>query len=268
MRPLVGISGPDRGGYPAWFFTSWAIRFAGGRPLRLTPHRGLPVEPLHALVLGGGADVDPLRYGEIGVAPPLGPELRGKSARSIVRSLLGYVLAPLVYLLRRLFSAPHGGLDRARDELETELLARALRERAPVLGICWGAQLINVHLGGTLYRDVGSFYVEAANPWSIFPRKRVSIAEHSTLASLLGRTTAVVNSLHRQAVNQLGQALTVSAREPNGVVQGIETLPPRFVLGVQWHPEYRVTENPFSRALFVAFGAACRAWAARRGWAA
>src|SRR5687768_6410610 len=134
-RPLVGVSGPDRGGYPAWFFASWAIRFAGGRPLRLTPARGLPRHRLDALVLGGGADVDPSLYGETMTVPPLGPQIQGKSARSILRVLLGYVVAPVVYLMRRLFSVRHSGLDPARDALENELLKRAIQDSAPVLGI-------------------------------------------------------------------------------------------------------------------------------------
>jgi putative glutamine amidotransferase len=262
LRPLVGISGPDRGGYPAWFFASWAIRAAGGRPLRLTPKRGLPARGLDALVIGGGADVDPALYGVASHAPALGPQLRGKSARSIVRVLLGYVIAPLVYVLRRLFSVREAGLDPGRDALEISLLERALADGAPVLGICRGAQLINVHLGGTLHRDVASFYVEASNPWSVFPRKRVALEPGSHLALLLGRTNAAVNSLHRQAVDQVGRALVVSAREHNGVVQGIETLEP-LVVGVQWHPEY-LPQRPEQRRLFREFVRAARAHAERR----
>ncbi|HMJ12886.1 MAG TPA: gamma-glutamyl-gamma-aminobutyrate hydrolase family protein [Polyangiaceae bacterium] len=261
-RPLIGVSGPDRGGYPAWFFASWAIRFAGGRPLRLTPSRGLPDRPLDALVLGGGADVDPSLYGEDATVPALKPQIQGKSARSIVRVLLGYVVAPIVYLIRRLFSVRHSGLDPARDALENELLKRAIREGAPVLGICRGAQLINVHLGGTLHRDVTSFYVESANPWTMFPRKRVKIEADSHLAELLGRTHAFVNSLHRQAVGQLGSGLIATAREHNGVVQGIETPDPSFLVGVQWHPEY-LPQRPEQRRLFREFVRAAREHALR-----
>jgi len=247
-RPLIGVSGPDRGGYPAWFFASCAIRCAGGRPLRLTPARGLPERMLDALILGGGADVDPARYGSHEKAPRLAPQLKGKSARFKLRVLLGYLIAPLVYLLRRLFSARHGGIDPERDALETELLTRALRDGAPVLGICRGAQLINVHLGGTLHHDVASFYVETSNPWGVLPRKRVQLEPGSLLAGLLGRKRAIVNSLHRQAVDRLGKGLIVAAAESNGVVQGIEH-PERFLVGVQWHPEY-LPQRPEQRRLF------------------
>jgi putative glutamine amidotransferase len=256
-RPLIGVSGPDRGGSPAWFFAAWAIRFAGGRPLRLTPSRGAPDRALDALVLGGGADVDPLLYGDEEVLPPLKPQIQGKSARSILRVLLGYVVAPIVYLIRRLFSVRHSGLDPARDALENELLKRAIRDGAPVLGICRGAQLINVHLGGTLHRDVATFYVESPNPWTVFPRKRVNLQPGSHLAELLGRTEAVVNSLHRQAVGLLGNGLVATARERNGVVQGIETPDPSFLVGVQWHPEY-MPQRPEQRRLFREFVRAAR----------
>ncbi|HEY6557236.1 MAG TPA: gamma-glutamyl-gamma-aminobutyrate hydrolase family protein [Polyangiaceae bacterium] len=262
-RPLIGVSGPDRGGYPAWFFTSWTLRLAGGRPIRLTPSRGEPPPLLDALVLGGGADVDPLLYGDEEVLPPLKPQIQGKSARSILRVLLGYIVAPLVYLIRRLFSVRHSGLDPARDALENELLKRAIRDGAPVLGICRGAQLINVHLGGTLHRDVATFYVESPNPWTVFPRKRVALEAGSHLAALLGRTHAVVNSLHRQAVGLLGNGLVASARERNGVVQGIETPEPSFLVGVQWHPEY-MPQRPEQRRLFREFVRAAREHALNR----
>lgn len=247
-RPLVGVSGPDRGGYPAWFFASCAIRLAGGRALRLTPARGLPERTLDALILGGGADVDPARYGSHGKAPALTRQLKGKSARFQLRVLLGYLIAPLVYLIRRMFSARQGGLDPERDALEIELLARALSEGTPVLGICRGAQLINVHLGGTLHRDVTSFYVETSNPWTVLPRKRVQLEPGSLLARLLGRKRATVNSLHRQAVDRLGKGLIVAAHEANGVVQGIEHSE-HFLVGVQWHPEY-LPQRPEQRRLF------------------
>jgi putative glutamine amidotransferase len=222
---------------------------AGGRPIRLTPARRAPRRPIDALVLGGGADVDPVLYGEPSPIPSLSDQIRGKRARSIVRVLLGYVIAPLVYLLRRLFSVRHTGLDRARDALENGLLASALRDGAPVLGICRGAQLINVYLGGTLHQDVRSFYSEVASPWTIFPRKRVALEDGSRLAALLGASHAVVNSLHRQAVDRLGSGLAIVARESNGVVQAIEAPESAFLVGVQWHPEY-LPQRPEQRRLF------------------
>ncbi|HLV20367.1 MAG TPA: type 1 glutamine amidotransferase [Polyangiaceae bacterium] len=255
-RPVVGISGPDRGGWTAWFFASAAIRAAGGRPVRLTPRRGLR-QDLDALVLGGGADVEPARYGQAH-APQLSRELQGHSARGKLRALAGYALAPVIYLLRRLLSVQTAGVDRDRDQLETALLEHAVARKLPVLGICRGSQLLNVHRGGTLHQDVGSFYVERPNPWTVFPAKRVRIAEGSRLGALLGRHTCQVNSLHRQAVAHLGDGLTAVAAEPNGVVQAIEDSSHPFFVGVQWHPEY-MPQRPEQRRLFRELVAAARA---------
>ena len=240
-RPTIGISGPDAGGYPAWLAASWAVRLAGGRPLRVRPRTGPPARPLDGLVLGGGADIDPTRYGEQqpdGEASAVREEMRGRSLRSRARALSGYVVSPVVYVFRRLFAVKRGGLDHARDELETELLETAERSGAPVLGICRGAQLMNVFRGGSLHQDLSSFYTESPNPWTVFPRKTVDIDESSSLADALGRTRCRVNSLHRQAVDRLGQGLHAVAAEKTGVVQAIEATGPRFFVGVQWHPEY------------------------------
>ncbi|MFW5925865.1 MAG: gamma-glutamyl-gamma-aminobutyrate hydrolase family protein [Myxococcota bacterium] len=250
MRPRIGITGPDHGGYPAWVFTAWGVRFSGGRPVRITPRRGLPREPVDGLVVGGGADIEPHRYAPHAVAPPMREQLEGSKTK--VRILGGYLIAPLVYIVRRVFSLKRDGaprMDPARDALEAELLEHALQAGLPILGICRGAQLLNVVLGGNLHQDVTGFYVESANPWTVFPAKQVRIDASSRLARLLGTTRTWVNSLHRQAVDDLGDGLIVVAREDNGVVQGVE-LPDRpFVLGVQWHPEY-LPQRPEQRRLF------------------
>lgn len=267
-RPFIGITGPDRGGFPAWFFARRAVRRAGGKPVRITPSRGMPDRPLDGLIVGGGADIEPARY-QPGAAPSVRDEMRGRSARSKLRVLASYLLAPLIYAFRWLFSVKRAYVDRSRDELELELLARAMASGAAILGICRGAQLLNVHLGGNLHRDLHDFYVEEANPWTVFPRKRVDIEAGSRLAAALGRTSCTVNSLHRQAVDEVGGGLRISAQEPNGVVQGVE-LPERpFVLGVQWHPEY-LPQRPEQRRLFeclveAARGRDCTGQEARSG---
>lgn len=254
-RPRIGITGPDEGGFPAWVAASSAVRAAGGRPMRITPRRGLPREPLDGLLLGGGADVAPDRYeapADETVAPKVEQELRHETARGKLRSLAGYAYAPAVYLFRRLLSVKLGGLDHARDELELALLAQADEDGAPVLGICRGAQLMNVFRGGTLHRDLSSFYAEAPNPWTVFPRKWITIDPASRLARALGVTRCRVNSLHRQAVDDLGGPLAAVAREDNGVVQAVEGEGASFFVGVQWHPEY-LPQRPEQRCLFRAF---------------
>lgn len=266
-RPCIGITGPDRGGYPAWFCASWAVRAMGGRPVRITPSRGLPRKRLHGLVIGGGADVEPTLYApeaEPEEAPHLSEELHGKPAGSKLRTIAGYVLSPVLYVARRLFSAKRSGVDRGRDALETELLTRAEREGAAVLGICRGAQLMNVQRGGTLHRGLDSFYVESPNPWTMFPTKPVNIAPGSRLETLLGTGSCRVNSLHKQAVDRIGDRLVVTASEPNGVVQAVELPDHHFYVGVQWHPEY-MPQRPEQRRLFRELVAAARALQRRGG---
>lgn len=232
--------------------------------MRITAARGLPREPLDGLVLGGGADVDPSRYGEErSIAPDVSAELRDRTLRSRLRALTGYVVSPAVYLVRRLFAVKLGGLDEPRDELETALLRLADESGAPVLGICRGAQLMNVYRGGSLHQELSSFYVESPNPWTVFPRKVVSIAPGSFLADALGRRRCHVNSLHRQAVDQLGADLEVVAQEDNGVVQAIEAAGTQFFVGVQWHPEY-LPQRWEQRRLFRAFVQHARRCAERR----
>lgn len=150
-----------------------------------------------------------------------------------------------------------GGIDPARDELEQALLRDAERRGLPVLGICRGAQLMNVLAGGTLHRDLANFYREEPQPWTVLPRKRVEVEAGSRLAEVLGVSRPLVNSLHRQAVNDLGADLRVCARESNGVIQAIEHPERRFWLGVQWHPEFLPQETE-QRRLFTKLVEAAR----------
>jgi putative glutamine amidotransferase len=250
MRPRIGITGPDRGGYAAWFFTAWAVRLAGGRPVRITPRRGPPKRRLDGLIVGGGADVEPSRYASPEEAPPVREELAQRSSTHWLQVLVGYAVAPLIYVMRRLFSVKREHpVDEGRDVLETELLHTAFEEGLPVMGICRGAQLLNVTLGGSLHRSTDSFYTESPRPWTVFPAKDVEVNEDTCLASVMQTTRARVNSLHRQAVDRLGHGVRISAREANGIVQGIELDDRPFAVGVQWHPEY-LPQRPEQRRLF------------------
>lgn len=248
-RPLIGVTGPDEGGAAAWWLTRFALWRAGGRARRITPrrtHSGDTQEALgglgglDGLVLGGGADVDPALYGR--ESPSMAEALRpeGSNRRKRLRRWIGRLVAVLTLGLRKLVarkrSAP--SRDPARDTLELRLLRQAVATGKPVLGICRGAQLLNVHFGGTLHRDLEGFYEETPQVWTVRPRKRVEIEPGTLLAHVLGTQCCRVNSLHRQAVEQPAGALRVSAREPNGVVQAVEHPDRPFLVGVQWHPEY------------------------------
>lgn len=250
MKPRIGITGPDRGGLAAWLFTSWAIRRAGGTPVRITPRRPHSLDDVDGLIVGGGADVDPALYGEAPSAPPL-QELRRRS-RSLPTFLLTLLLFPLIWVLRRLLSTSQlHGRNAERDTLETDLLEQALARGIPVLGICRGAQLLNVVCGGSLHQSLEDFYDEAPNLYTIWPQKTVELLPDSQLARILGQYRCQVNSLHRQAIREPGHGLRAVAREANSVIQAIEHTEAPCVLGVQWHPEY-LPQREEQRALFEA----------------
>ena len=243
-RPLVGVTGPDRGGYAAWVMTGLALRRQGARPLRITPSRPADEGRLDALVVGGGTDVDPVQYGQERDEPEPG----GRSGR--VR-LLDWTVGLLLTAARMLLaSRSRQSYDPERDQLETRLVRHALYHELPVLGICRGAQLMNVVLGGTLHRDIGHFYTEEThNVRSILPSKLVTVVDQSRLGRILGRDRCRVNALHDQSVDRLGEPLRVAAREPSGVIQAIEHPEHPWFIGVQWHPEY-IPQSRVQQGLF------------------
>lgn len=247
------MTGPDKGGLAAWWFTRLALWRAGAKAVRITPLRPRALAQLDGLIIGGGADIDPTLYGEESVLPQSSLK---EQERSLGRWLLALLLFPLIYLARRILSTmtnPAGG-DPARDRLESALLREALQQGLPILGICRGAQLLNVVSGGSLYRDLADFYVEAPQLRTVWPEKRVIIQANTRLAEILGCQACQVNSLHSQAVHDLAPDMQVAACEPNGVVQAIEHRELPFAIGVQWHPEYlpqRRDQQQLFRALIT-----------------
>ncbi len=256
-RPRVGVTGPNRGGTAAWWFTRLALWRAGARALRITPSRGFEREQLDGLVIGGGADItEPLAPQREGEAPPA-EHVRWP------RRMLDLLFAPLVLLLRWFLATSRGhGADRARDALEVSLLEHARAHDLPVLGICRGAQLMNVVEGGTLLRNVGEIYVERPELYTVLPRREVDVAPDSRLAEIVGRPNLLVNSMHFHAVKEPGPGMRVVAREPSGVPQAIEHAERSFWLGVQWHPEYLPQQRPHQE-IFQALSRAAQVHAAR-----
>ena len=163
-------------------------------------------------------------------------------------------------------------VDEKRDALEFELFDRAHRCRVPILGICRGAQMINVKFGGTLYQDLKQDFSPdaAARPEHNQSAARPEATHSVTLTdpdSGLAETfkgSCLVNSLHRQAVKRLGRGLRVTARSGDGLVEAVESADAYpFLLAVQWHPE-ELVDRPEARKLFENFVAQCREFAKHR----
>jgi putative glutamine amidotransferase len=233
-KPVIGVCGPDEGGTMAWICTRFMIWLQGGRAVRITPKHPQRIDALDGLVLGGGADINPSRYKEERLT-----SLKRESQRAHKINAT-FIYSVLIWILREFLSRDfsRGGNDLARDELELSLLREATERRLPVLGICRGSQLINVFYGGSLFQNVKAFYVETPQLHTVRPRKLIQIEPGTTLARIIEKNRAKVNSLHNQSVKKLGDGLRISARETNGVVQAIEHRNLPFLIGVQWHPEF------------------------------
>lgn len=240
-KPNIGVTGPDQGGGAAWFFTRLSVWMAGGKARRITPSRPASIHDIDGLILGGGADVDPQRYGEVRKEYLLDEEeAKGKDLIDWIELLFSLILYPLLLLIRKIYSSKSAPVDKSRDELEFGLLNEATKKCLPIMGICRGMQLINIHFDGNLHQNIKNYYVETPQVTSIFPKKRVLIAPDSCLHSILQTMDCKVNGLHNQAIKEPGEGIAVVAREPNNVVQGIEHTDFPFLIGVQWHPEYLI----------------------------
>ena len=163
--------------------------------------------------------------------------------------------------------------DPHRDATTLPLIRRAVKLGVPLLAVCRGCQEMNVAFGGTLHQKVQEVEglmdhrEDPSRPLEAQygPAHEVRFEPRGLLARLAGRTTLPVNSLHAQGVARLADDLRVEATAPDGLIEAFRVEGARtFACGVQWHPEWQVLSNPFSTALFEAFGDACRARAARR----
>jgi len=164
-------------------------------------------------------------------------------------------------------SAPGTLHDPARDATTLPLIRKAVEAGVPVFGICRGFQEMNVAFGGTLHQNLHEIpgYLDhrddTTQPLEVQygPAHEVTLEPGGLLRSLAERDRIEVNSLHHQGIDQLGAELAVEARAPDGVIEAFRVRKAqRFAVAVQWHPEWRVMGNPFSRALFAAFGQASR----------
>ena len=164
-------------------------------------------------------------------------------------------------------SAPGTLHDPARDATTLPLIRKAVGAGVPVFGICRGFQEMNVAFGGTLHQRLHEVpghldhRDDETQPLEVQygPAHDVTLEPGGVLRSLAASDRIEVNSLHNQGIDRLGAELAVEARAPDGVIEAFRVRDAqRFALAVQWHPEWKVMSNPFSRALFAAFGQASR----------
>jgi putative glutamine amidotransferase len=232
--PLIGITTrrePDREGssYLSLDY-SIAVYESGGLPVTIPlmdpPHylNQLALRLDGIIFSGSASDVAPERYGQ-SPQPGLGP------------------------------------VDTLRDAVDTTLAREAMGAGMPVFGICYGFQMLNVLLGGTLIQDLASRpggpphqRLPGATAHLVHP---VSLEPDSILGRLAGRESVEVVSSHHQAVGRLADRLRVTALSPDGVIEAAEhtSIP---LIAVQWHPERNLTSDVFSRRIFEHFVAACR----------
>ncbi len=158
--------------------------------------------------------------------------------------------------------AAHPNLKNVQDErdaTEIALIAEASKRKTPILAICRGIQVLNVAMGGTLIQDIPSQCPDALEHDSPALRAlrthEISIEPGSRIARALRTDKARVNSFHHQAANRVGDGLSITARSPDGIIEGLETDDPDWwVLAVQWHPEEMTdSPEPWDRGLFNAF---------------
>jgi len=213
-----------------------AVRRAGGEPEHVSLE--LTDEDLQKLVAtfdafllpGSPADVDPVRYAE--------PRHRKTKT-----------------------------LDAYRDRTDSTILEYALAEHKPVLAICYGCQILNVHQGGTLIQDIPSEKPGtdahgktdlAASATTKDLEHDARLAEGSTLQKLAGAMEVRINTSHHQAIDRPGEKLRVTARGTDGIIEGVELQSPGdWVVGVQWHPE-RMPQDNLAQKLFADFVGAAR----------
>jgi putative glutamine amidotransferase len=162
--------------------------------------------------------------------------------------------------------------DPARDANTLALIPQAVARGLPILAICRGLQEVNVAFGGTLHQKVHEVAgmndhredIEAALEVQYGPAHVIHLRPDGVLAAIAGADEVRVNSLHGQGIARLGEGLEVEATSPDGLIEAFRGTGASFLLGLQWHPEWRVTENRFYLGIFQAFGEACRRHAAQR----
>lgn len=164
----------------------------------------------------------------------------------------------------------HGDFDRARDGVALPLIRECVSTGLPLLAVCRGFQELNVAMGGSLYpeiRDLPGRMNHRMPPDGTLEEKfalrhDVTLTEGGVFHQIFGASTVLTNTLHGQGIKEKGERIVIDGRAPDGTPEAIYVDgAPGFALGVQWHPEYKASDDPVSRPLFEAFGKAVHAWA-------
>ena len=231
-KPVIGVTPSQQNGNKEYKLNKSyfdAVMAAGGLPVMLasTVDKDLIrsyLKNIDGLLLSGGIDINPINYSKDNSEIP-------------------------------------GNFNSERDIFEIEILKEASEKNLPILGICRGCQLINVASGGTLIQDIYEF---DSNCYLHKPEKIRSHLVHSIKLkdnSILSRTTdqkeIMVNSIHHQAVDQIGSDLNVTGISDDGIIESIENAKKEFLIGVQWHPEEIINETNSAFKLFKEFIKAC-----------
>lgn len=219
-KHLVGVTTSRRSGWLLWVFAALSLRLQGLEAVRITaPFKKEKFDHLDGLIVGGGDDIGATLYDAL--------------------------------------PAPDVRIDTERDDLEFAALEMLWERDMPILGICRGAQMLNVYRGGTLHQDIYEAFAGMPRLRTPLPRKLVGLVDGSRLHRIVNEDEIVVNALHHQSVNRLGDGMTVAATDEYNIVQAIEFQGHAFRVGVQWHPEFLFYRSTH-RQLFAAFAGEAR----------
>ncbi len=200
-KPLIVVSGSTKGSRSAWHLSKFLLRTHGANARFVHPGSEYKDMAMDGLLLLGGVDIDPGLYDSPG-------------HESISR------------------------IEPKRDSMELVLLKQAEENHAAVMGICRGMQMINLYYGGTLFEHIGDMVLKRRHQRAVYPMKTIDVLSGSGLFDIVHTHRLKVNALHHQAIDALGEGLSIAAYDHNGITQCIEHREKRFVTGIQWHPEF------------------------------
>lgn len=225
--PIIGVT---------TFISSDGLRLPENYSIAIAGERGVPVvlakvedetlikrqiDSIDGLLLSGGDDIEPSFFGE----------------------------------------SPHqklGPIEPGRDLYEMKLIEYALQAGKPILGICRGAQILNVHQGGRMYQDIYAQHDKETikhvqDAAKNYLSHEITIAENTKLHDIVGQSKIRTNSFHHQANKEVPEHFAVSARTEDGIIEAIESKEHEFVIGVQWHPEATYSVDESSQKIFRMF---------------